>query len=546
MKLALLQCNYTVGDLGGNAELLRDGARRAMAQGAELAIASELALTGYPPRDLLERPGFIAATAAATNQLVATAPEIPLLFGTVAANDGRLENQALLAFGGRVLARAVKQLLPNYDVFDEQRHFRPGRELCFAVVAGRRVAVSICEDAWAQAKGTKGRYAHDPLSALNDQRAALLVNLSASPFTLVKRYSRERLFADVARRFDVPVAMTNQVGANDELVFDGSSAVFGRDGTVLARARAFQDDLLLFDDQSPGRVEPLAERDEEAGYQALVLGVRDYARKCGFGRAVLGLSGGIDSALVATVAADALGPEQVLGVAMPSRYSSPGSIEDARALAANLGIGFRVISIDEMFQTTIEQLSGPLDELRPPGERDVTWENVQARIRGATIMAISNRTGALPLTTGNKSELAVGYCTLYGDMVGGLAVISDVPKTMVYRIARWVNEAAKRIPPNSIEKAPSAELRPDQTDQDSLPPYEVLDAILERYVERHQSPDTIVRAGFDQTTVERVVRMIVMAEYKRRQAAPGIIITDKAFGSGRRLPIARVFALSSD
>jgi NAD+ synthetase len=545
MKLGLLQCNFTVADLAGNVDKLARSALEAHALGADLAIASELAVTGYPPRDLLERPGFIAATRAASERLVAQS-SAPLLFGTVGENHGRLENQAILAAGGRVLARATKQLLPNYDVFDEQRYFRPGNELSRVELAGVRLAISICEDAWFDENDLSGRYAKDPLSTLASDPVDLLVNLSASPFTLGKRTSRERIFKRAAERYGARVVMVNQVGGNDELVFDGSSLLIDRDGSILARARSFDEDVLVVELGQSGRIEKAPTSDPEAAYRALVLGVRDYVKKCGFSRAVLGLSGGIDSALVATLAADALGPRAVLGVAMPSRYSSPASLEDAEALAQNLGIDFRVIPIDPMFQAVLDQLQSPLGELAPAREGETTWENVQARVRGATIMAISNRTGALPLSTGNKSELGVGYCTLYGDMVGGLAVVSDVPKTMVYRIANFINEGGERIPRRSIDKAPSAELRPNQTDQDSLPPYDVLDAILERYVERNESPATIIAAGFDRATVERVHRLVVTAEHKRRQAAPGIIITDKAFGSGRRLPIARAFALSSE
>jgi NAD+ synthetase len=545
MKLGLLQCNYTVGDLAGNADKIARAASEAHAAGASLAIASELAVTGYPPRDLLERPGFVAAAMATSARLVSGA-SAPLLFGAVGERDGRLENQAILAANGQVVARAAKQLLPNYDVFDEQRYFQAGTELVRTRVGATRLAISICEDAWFFADEGKHRYPRDPLATLSSDRVDLLLNLSASPFTLGKRTTRERIFSGVASRYATPVVMVNQVGGNDELIFDGSSLLLAPGGEVLARARAFEEDLLVVDASAGGRIEPACESDPEAAYRALVLGVRDYMNKCGFSRAVLGLSGGIDSALVATLAADALGPEKVLGVAMPSRYSSQASVDDARALAENLGIGFRLVSIDPMFQAVIDGLERPLADLADAREGETTWENVQARMRGATIMAISNRTGALPLSTGNKSELAVGYCTLYGDMVGGLAVISDVPKTMVYRMANFINREVERIPRNTVEKPPSAELRPNQTDQDSLPPYDVLDAVLERYVERHQSPEAIIAAGFDRATVERVQRLIVLAEYKRRQAAPGLIITDKAFGSGRRLPIARAFALSSD
>jgi NAD+ synthetase len=539
MIVALVQTNPTIGDFEGNARRLVSALREAEAGGAELAVATELAITGYPPRDLLDRPSFVALAKRWTRHVVEQTGRAALVFGTVGQLGGQLTNDAVAATGGRVASTSSKVLLPTYDVFDETRYFARGQQLGQFTHGSRRIAVSICEDAWAKRSELAGRYSEDPMDAVDPSNTDLLVNLSASPFTLSKRRMRPALFAELARRTGVPVVMVNQVGGNDELIFDGASTLFSANGDVLARAKSFEEDLLLTDVGGSGRVELEYEGDEEAAYRALVLGIRDYARKCGFQRAVLGLSGGIDSALVATLAADALGPENVVGVAMPARYSSEHSIADARALAANLGIRFELIDIDPIFATMLEQLSGPLDSLASPGNNDVTWENVQARIRGATVMAISNRTGALPLTTGNKSEIAVGYCTLYGDMVGGLAAISDVPKTMVYRISRWLNREAERIPANSITKPPSAELRPDQKDEDSLPPYDLLDAILERYVEDHESAHELVRRGFERDLVERVVNLVDRSEYKRRQAAPGLIITRKAFGPGRRIPVAK-------
>jgi NAD+ synthase (glutamine-hydrolysing) len=543
MQIALLQFNPIVGDFEGNVRRIHGLLVEATARGAELAVCSELSVLGYPPRDLLERPGFVAAAQEWTAWLVKQTSDVPLVFGSIGLHHGRLTNDAVVAQHGVELCRAEKQLLPNYDVFDEQRHFRSGERLARVTLAGQRCALSICEDAWATAPGLGEFYARDPLAEVDGTNTDLLLNLSASPFTLSKLEQRPRLFAELARRTGVPLVMVNQVGGNDELIFDGRSSVFDGQGRLLAQAKMFEPHLLLVDtlvdaQQAQRNLPPPCE-EAEAAYNALVLGVRDYLTKCGFERAVLGLSGGIDSALVATIAADALGPSNVLGVAMPTRYSSDHSQGDALTLARALGIGFERIDIDPIFAAYLEHLREPVDRLTAPRAGDVTWENVQARIRGATIMAISNRTGALPLTTGNKSELAVGYCTLYGDMVGGLAVISDVPKTMVYRLARWANQVRPRIPENTLTKPPSAELRPDQKDEDSLPPYDVLDQVLEGYVEDQLSPAQLVAQGFAQPLVERVVKLVRGAEYKRKQAAPGLIITRKAFGSGRRIPVAQ-------
>lgn len=539
MQIALLQQNFVVGDFEGNARRIHAGLLEATARGAELAVCSELALVGYPPRDLLERPGFVEAARQWTDWLVKQTAAVPLVFGSIGVHTGRLSNDAVVAQGGRELGRAQKQLLPNYDVFDEQRHFKSGAQSTWVTLAGQRCALSVCEDAWAHAPGLDRVYTRDPLADVSSDNTDLLINLSASPFTTSKLTQRPQIFSDLARRSGVPVVMVNQVGGNDELIFDGRSSVFDARGMLLAQAKMFAPDLLLVDTSAPAQAVPEAPCEEEAAYSALVLGVKDYLGKCGFERAVLGLSGGIDSALVATIAADALGPSNVLGVAMPTRYSSDHSQSDARELAAALGIQFERIDIEPLFAAYLGQLQAPIDRLAAPRAGDVTWENVQARIRGATIMAISNRTGAIPLTTGNKSEIAVGYCTLYGDMVGGLAVISDVPKTTVYKLAYWANRVRPRIPQSTLTKPPSAELRPDQKDEDSLPPYDLLDQVLELYVEDQKSPAELVAAGFDQALVERVVKLVRTSEYKRKQAAPGLIITRKAFGSGRRVPVAQ-------
>jgi NAD+ synthase (glutamine-hydrolysing) len=561
MRIALLQQNLTVGALAANRDAILGATRRACEQGAKLAISSELSLLGYPPRDLLERPAFVRAVLAENKRLVSEIPEgITLIFGTIdarTAGEGKpLHNAVFVAQRGEIIASAYKRLLPTYDVFDEDRYFEPGERAVAVEVGGARIGLTICEDAWndvaplafrayggrayTQAGEEKPRYRVNPVAELAAGKIDLLVNVSASPFTISKREARPAMFAEVARRHSVPVAFVNQVGGNDELVFDGRSTLFAADGTVVARAAAFQDEVLVCD-LTGGTVASDLASDEESAYRALVLGTRDYAKKCGFARAVLGLSGGIDSALTAAVAADALGPENVLGVGMPSRYSSEGSRDDAKKLAENLGIGWREISIEPVFESYLASLEAPLDQSSPARQGDVTFENVQARIRGTLLMAVSNRSGALLLTTGNKSELGCGYCTLYGDMAGGLAVISDVPKTMVYRLARYVNREGERIPQASIDKPPSAELRPGQTDQDSLPPYDLLDRVLERFVEDGADREAMVAEGVPPSVVDRVILLVQGSEYKRRQAAPGLIITKKAFGVGRRMPIAQKF-----
>jgi NAD+ synthase (glutamine-hydrolysing) len=562
MRIALVQMNPTVGALDANREAIVRAAFRARDLGAGLAIFSELVLPGYPPRDLLERPAFIRAVLDANRRLINELPAgITVLFGTVLEQPlkaGRpIHNSAVVARRGEVVACCHKRLLPTYDVFDEERYFEPGTSACRIDHDGLSLGLLICEDVWnddaelaARAyggnRGPSGaqrgpRYHANPVADVFASKTDLLVNIAASPFTLSKRRARAELLAEIARRRHVPIAFVNQVGGNDELVFDGRSCLFGPDGSVIARAAPFSEEILIADLAAGGAVAADLESEEEAAYGALLLGTGDYARKCGFTRAIVGLSGGIDSALTATIAADALGKQNVLGIAMPSRYSSTGSVEDARSLARNLGIELREISIEPMFSSYLEHVSPVLDALGRASQSDVTVENLQARIRGTILMAASNRSGALLLTTGNKSEIGVGYCTLYGDMAGGLAVISDVPKTLVYRLSRYVNRDAERIPRSSIDKPPSAELRPNQTDQDSLPAYDVLDRVLELYVQDGLGRDAIVEQGVPAPVVDRVLGLVQASEYKRRQAAPGLILTEKAFGVGRRIPIAQRF-----
>lgn len=545
MKVALLQLNPTVGAVEKNADKLLDFAARARADGADLAVAAELSLPGYPPRDLLDRPGFVAEIERQTRRVVeCSPPDLVLVFGTVSRSRSpgrRLMNSAVAVRDRAIAARADKRLLPTYDVFDEARHFEPGTGRSTLSVRGRRVTLTVCEDAWGDAAEVGSLYHVNPLDEVGPDTTDILVNVSASPFTLHKLSFRPKLFAEIAKKHRVSVVLVNQVGGNDELVFDGRSAVWSPEGELLARAPMFEESLDVVRVDEPGRIAPEASSRAEAVYGALVLGVRDYVGKCGFSRVVVGLSGGIDSALTATIAADALGPKNVTGISMPTRYSSEGSLTDARKLAESLGIAYQTVDIDPIFETYLDRLRPVVDGLGAASASDVTWENVQSRIRGATLMAISNRTGAMVLTTGNKSEVAVGYATLYGDMVGGLAAISDLPKMMVYEVAKFVNRDGIVIPQSSIDKAPSAELRPNQKDEDSLPPYPILDAILELHVERALGAEEIVGQGFDAATVNRVLHMVRSSEYKRRQAAPGLIVTSKAFGVGRRMPIAQGF-----
>ena len=549
MRLALCQIDTTVGDLDGNRALILASARKAHAQGGELAVFCELAITGYPPRDLVERPAFVDAGLRALDSLARDLPsELAVLVGFVdrrmIGQKPTLFNAAALLRDGGVQQVFHKRLLPTYDVFDEARYFEEGHLPLVFELGGLRCGVTICEDAWNDGESPLRRiYAKNPVADCIASGADLIVNLAASPFTLQKRVGRADMLADIAERYAKPVAFVNAVGGNDDLVFEGSSALFNTDGTLSARAASFDADLLVVELGQLGPVRPAPVTESEAALEALTLGTRDYAHKCGFKTAVVGLSGGLDSALVAAIATRALGAENVLGVAMPTRYSSEASRLDAAAVAEALGIQFRSIDIDPLFEAYITRLGPALNDLAPARPAETTFENVQARIRGNTLMAISNRCGHLLLTTGNKSELAVGYCTLYGDMAGGLAVISDVPKTFAYKIARDVNRKAGRqlIPESVFTKPPSAELRPNQFDRDSLPEYELLDAIIERFVEQGESVQGIIAQGFAADLVTRVVAMLGANEYKRRQLPPGLIITSKAFGPGRRYPIAQRF-----
>ena len=541
MKIALGQINPTVGDFSGNAAKIIQFAHRARSADAGLILFPELAVCGYPPRDLVERPSFVARGRATVERIAAETRGIAVICGTVTPADAdsgkKVMNSAALLRDGRVEFIQSKMLLPTYDVFDEMRNFAPAKSQQLFNFCGKQMALTICEDAWNDKRFWNRRmYGIDPVEELVRAGGNFVLNISASPFWLGKRELRRDMLAAIARNQKVPVAMVNQVGGNDSLVFDGSSLVIAPDGSVIAQGRSFEEDLIYFDSQHlSGEMHPQVEGEEASVYEALVLGTRDYVRKCGFQRAIVGLSGGIDSALTASIAVDAVGPENVIGVGMPGPYSSPGSIDDGRELAENLKIRFELLSINEIYEAARSTLA-PVFAGMPV---DVTEENIQSRARGLLLMAISNKFGTLVLSTGNKSELAVGYCTLYGDMVGGLAVISDVPKTMVYRLCAYVNSRGRVIPEATIEKPPSAELRADQKDSDSLPPYDVLDAILEDFVEESASAEQIARThNFDLELVRRVIRMIERSEYKRQQAAPGIKISAKAFGYGRRFPIA--------
>ncbi len=540
MRIALAQLNTTVGDLAGNEAKILAAYRRGVEAGADLVIVPELAIVGYPPRDLLLKPSFVRAGLAALHRLAAQTGEVGLLVGFVGETRQRpgreLTNSAALLAGGQIVATRDKTLLPTYDVFDEDRWFQPASGNTPIEFRGHKLGVTICEDVWNDEDfWPERRYRPNPAVDLVKAGADVILNLSASPWHLGKERTRHDMLRSLALKTGRAVVYCNLVGGNDELIFDGQSLVFNAEGGLVAQAEAFAEDFRVIETNVPGGATPRFYAEEELAYQALVLGTRDYLHKCGFKSVVLGLSGGIDSAVVACLAAAALGPENVRGLALPSEFSSQGSLDDARALATNLGIQYDVVGIQPPFAALKEQLR-PLFAGRA---EDTTEENLQARLRGVTLMAMSNKFGSLLLTTGNKSELAVGYCTLYGDMCGGLAVISDVPKTMVYRLARWINRDREIIPQASITKPPSAELRPNQTDQDSLPPYEVLDAILEAYVVQSRPAEAIIASGFAEADVRRVVRLIDGAEYKRRQAAPGLKITTKAFGVGRRIPIAQ-------
>jgi len=540
VKIALAQINTTVGDLAGNDAKLLAGAARARSEGVDLALFPELTITGYPPRDLLLKKDFIAGNLAVLQRLAAASGPAALLVGYVGQNKntpGRdVTNEAALLQNGQIVATRVKSLLPTYDVFDEDRYFEPARDNAPLSITGQSCGVTICEDIWNDEDfWPHRRYRANPVGQLLAEGARHIFNISASPWHVGKEKLRAQMLSSLARKSGRPVAMCNLVGGNDELVFDGGSMVFNGAGDLIAKGQAFEEDFVVVETSNSPPISPGTPPEEEYVYRALVLGLRDYFHKCGFKSAVLGLSGGIDSALVACLAVAALGADHVQGVSLPSQFSSQGSLDDARILAKRLGLRHEVIPIQPCFESVKQQVKPVFGRL----PEDTTEENIQARLRGVILMALSNKFGSLLLTTGNKSELAVGYCTLYGDMCGGLAVISDVPKTMVYRLARWINRKGELIPAASITKPPSAELRPNQTDQDSLPPYEILDAILEHYVVHGRSLADIGSLGFAPEMVKQVIRLIDINEYKRRQAAPGLKVTSKAFGVGRRFPIAQ-------
>ncbi|MFL6447791.1 MAG: NAD+ synthase [Bryobacteraceae bacterium] len=552
MRVAIAQVNNTVGDLDSNRAKILDFARRGQEAGAEIVVFPELALTGYPPRDLVEKQSFLQRTDDALQSIIAESsglrPALVVGYTSQApANAGiGAQNSAAVIQGGQLLLRQNKMLLPTYDVFDEARYFLPGDKQCICTLAGTRIALGICEDAWNDKQyWERRRYSRDPIEELVQQGADLIITINASPWNIGKRRQRESIFRATAARFRLPQVYAHMVGGNDQLVFDGSSFAMTAEGKLAAQAKSFEEDLICFDsDTGKGDFHTNHENNDEAAYEALVLGTRDYIRKCGFRTVLIGLSGGIDSALVAALAVEAVGKENVTGIGMPGPYSSEHSVDDARDLAKRLGIRFEVVQIKDGYETMLGTLNG----LFAGYNADTTEENLQSRLRGLVLMALSNKFNALVLTTGNKSEIAVGYCTLYGDMCGGLAVISDVPKTMVYRLARLANSraAARGLPPpvpeSTLTKPPSAELRADQKDTDSLPEYDVLDCILEGYVERYESVKQISeRYGISGDLVRDIVRKVDRNEYKRQQAAPGLRITAKAFGVGRRFPIAHRF-----
>jgi NAD+ synthetase len=573
MKIAIAQLNPTIGDIFGNSNLILEAAKKAEVEGANLLLTPELSLIGYPPRDLLMNPSFIAAAGAQLQQLAqALPPKLAVIAGTVVPNANAVQlggkslfNSAVLLQNGAVKKVFHKRLLPTYDVFDEDRYFQPGENSNYFTIGELKIGVTICEDLWNNEEfWGKRSYAGDPVSDLAKLGVDLVVNLSASPYSAGKRGVRSAMLQHSVIRCGIPIIYANQIGGNDDIIFDGSSFAVNRKGDLIQVLASFETDFAVLEydqakqdlvgsnQQSAAGIEaaPLSFYPAVGNaeiWAALVLGVRDYVRKCGFSKVVLGLSGGIDSALVAAIASCAIGPENVLGVLMPSPYSSDHSVNDALELARNLGIAIAQLPIGDLMETYDRTLA----DLFVNTTFGIAEENIQSRIRGNLLMAISNKFGHLLLSTGNKSEMSVGYCTLYGDMNGGLAVISDVPKTRVYSLCWWLNSELRNgkddaqlgkeiIPVNIIDKAPSAELKPGQTDQDSLPAYDVLDDILQRFIEHHESAQQIIAAGHNEAVVKRVVKLVTQAEFKRRQAAPGLKISDRAFGTGWRMPIAKV------
>lgn len=553
MKIAIAQINPIIGDFKYNCHKIKEYAARAMDLDCDLVVFSELVISGYPPRDLLERKEFVDANIEHLNKLINSIKGIGLICGfsdySLCKNGNPLYNSAALFENGKLLYKAHKRLLPTYDVFDERRYFQPWREHSIFLYKGSRIGLTICEDIWNDSSLIQKRfYQKDPVAILVEQGADLIINISASPFVISKKELRWNLLSSIASKYKIPLIYANQTGGNDSLIFDGSSAAFDKYGQMAARAGDFTEDLVVFDLDSQNDAEsyrdnihPVSSSDEESVLKALVSGTRDYVSKCGFSQAVIGLSGGIDSALTAYVAVKALGRQNVSLIFMPSEYTSKDNYEDTEELAANLGIKQKIIPINGIFKEFLKYISPDFDKNNP----DVTEQNLQARIRGTILMGLSNKHGSILLTTGNKSECAVGYCTLYGDMNGGLAVISDVPKTMVYDIARFINRDKEHIPARIIDKAPSAELKDSQTDQDDLPPYEIIDPVLKGYIEDLKSADELVKNGFDRKIVEKIIKKVTLSEYKRQQAAPGLKITSKAFGYGRRYPIAQNYYAAS-
>jgi NAD+ synthase (glutamine-hydrolysing) len=538
MKIGFAQINPSVGDLKGNCELIIGAYERLAAAGAELVLTPELALTGYPPQDLVFKSRFVPENLALLEKLHAHVGNAALLVGFVDRNEGRgkpFHNAAALLERGKPIRKTYKSLLPTYDVFDEDRYFEPATRVEPFEAHGRKIGVTICEDIWTDDYLPRPLYDVEPVRNLVELGAEIIVNLSASPFRLGAPACRLEMIAAQARTYQRSICYCNVVGGNDQLIFDGNSIAVNASGNLISQLAAFREDEKVIDTDSAAAIKFHEGKTPEQLFAALSLGVRDYFRKCNFHSAVIGLSGGVDSAVTAVIAVDALGAKNVTGVSMPSPYSSRGSIDDARALARSLGIKFFEIPITDAFR----DFKGQFKEIFKGLPENETEENMQPRLRAMTLMALSNKLGHLLLTTGNKSELAVGYCTLYGDMAGGLAVISDVPKTMVYELARWINRKREVIPRSTIEKAPSAELKPNQKDQDTLPPYEILDQILQLYVEENLSARDIIARGFDEKIVRWVQRRVDLNEYKREQAAPGLKVTSRAFGIGRKIPIAQ-------